>query len=472
MSSNKSIRQNGFTKVLLNLLLIVPLVTLSFHLSLAYLNSKKSIQTEEYLYDYREIYASHLQFRKWWGTDSLLLFSSKKYYWAVLKYERADISDQTYAGLNFLASFFNKLNARNSQVRMAYYGDSGIEADLVTQTLRDSLQKKFGGTGVGFLPITSRDPGYRQSINHYFSNLWRWESLENPSPMRKNPGISGNAYYTTQNDSIADQTAWISYRGKSFSPRTTTFPTLRFFYGKNEVEGSNGNLAWEINGLQQTENLAENELLNEKRLFDYPVSQIRIKAGIPSSLPVYGCSIESETGVIVDNFALRGIDGSRLIRIPTNLLKEFQQKLNYDLIVFSYGLNVINPARKDFSEYEEKIIRLIKHYRSAFPEIPILLIGPPDKGIGNPGNIVSDPSIPRITKVMRKAAIKSETAFISLYELMGGNGSMARWVEKERPRLASTDYTHFNYEGADIISQQLLHIFLSETASLNKRAFN
>jgi lysophospholipase L1-like esterase len=161
-----------------------------------------------------------------------------------------------------------------------------------------------------------------------------------------------------------------------------------------------------------------------------------------------------------------------LVRIPTNLLKEFQQKLNYDLIVFSYGLNVINPARKDFSEYEEKIIRLIKHYRSAFPEIPILLIGPPDKGIGNPGNIVSDPSIPRITKVMRKAAIKSETAFISLYELMGGNGSMARWVEKERPRLASTDYTHFNYEGADIISQQLLHIFLSETASLNKRAFN
>jgi lysophospholipase L1-like esterase len=472
MSSNKSLRQNGFTKVLLNLLIIVPLVTLSFHLSLAYLNSKKSIQSEEYLYDYREIYASHLQFRKWWGTDSLLMFRLKKYYPGVLKYERPDTSDQNYAGLNFLGSFFDKLVSKNSQVRIAYYGDSGIEADLVTQTLRDSLQKIFGGTGVGFLPITSRDPGYRQSINHYFSNLWRWESLENPSPMRKNPGISGNAYYTSRNDSISDQTAWISYRGESFSSRTSFFPTMRFFYGKNENEGSNGDIGWEINDLRQTASLGENELLNEIRLFNYPVSQIRIKADIPSSLPVYGCSIESENGVILDNFALRGIDGSRLVRIPTNLLKEFQRKLNYDLIVFSYGLNVINPARKDFTAYEEKIIRLIKHYRLAFPEIPILIIGPPDKGIGNPGNIVSDPSIPRITKVMRKAAIKSETAFISLYEIMGGNGSMARWVEKERPRLASNDYTHFNYEGADKISQKLLHIFLSETASLNKRAFN
>jgi lysophospholipase L1-like esterase len=73
---------------------------------------------------------------------------------------------------------------------------------------------------------------------------------------------------------------------------------------------------------------------------------------------------------------------------------------------------------------------------------------------------------------MRRAAIRSEAAFISLYELMGGNGSMVRWVEKERPRLASTDYTHFNFEGADRISQQLFQLFLSETASLNQREFN
>jgi len=472
MSSEKSHRENGFTKVLLNILLIVPFVTIGLHYSTDYLNKAKPTVITENVYDFREIYEQHLQFRKWWGTDSFLLFNTRKYYAGVLKYEKPDPADQTYSGFELMAPFFHQLIEKNSQVRIAYYGDSGVEADLVTQTLRDSLQKKFGGAGVGFMPVMSRDPGYRKSINHYFSNLWRWESLENPSPMENNPGISGNSFYTQQIDSISEKTAWISYKGKAFSSRTAYFPSMRFFYGKNEVDSVNGYVEWEINESSKTVSLEKNELLNEIRLFDFPVSQIRIKASIPSSLPVYGCSIESEKGVILDNFALRGIDGTRLSRIPHGLLQAFQSKLGYDLIVFSFGLNVVNPSRMDFSTYEEKIGRLIKHYRRAFPGIPILLIGPPDKGMGSPGNMVSDPSIPRITKVMRRAAIRSEAAFISLYELMGGNGSMVRWVEKERPRLASTDYTHFNFEGADRISQQLFQLFLSETASLNQREFN
>ena len=55
---------------------------------------------------------------------------------------------------------------------------------------------------------------------------------------------------------------------------------------------------------------------------------------------------------------------------------------------------------------------------------------------------------------------------------MGGQGSMVRWVEKERPRLASTDYTHFNYEGADKISRELLHVFLSQTSTSHRREPN
>lgn len=466
---NESIQQNGFTKVLLNILLIVPMVVAGYLYGLAGINASNQVTSDHFIYDYREIYANHVQSRNDWGADSFLLFKVKKYYFGVLKYERPSLTDQTYAGLDLLSSFFNKLTEKNSQVRIAYYGDSGVEADLVTQTLRDSLQLIFGGSGVGFIPVVSRDPGFRQSITHYFSNLWRWESLENPRPMRKNPGISGNSFYTQQIDSISDQTAWISYRGKSFSSRTATFPTMRFFYGKNEIDQSNGFLEWEINQTRKSSTLDKNELLNEISLFDFPVSRIRIKANLPNSLPVYGCSIESKQGVILDNFALRGIDGSRLTRIPIALLKEFQHTLNYDLLIFSYGLNVTNPARKDYSEYEEKIIQLIKHYRKAFPDVPILIIGPPDKGMGGPGNWVSDPSVPRITKVMRKAAIKSETAFISLYEVMGGKGSMVRWVEKERPRLASTDYTHFNYEGADKISRELLHIFLAQTSTTHRR---
>ena len=41
------------------------------------------------------------------------------------------------------------------KIRIAYLGDSMIEGDLITQTLRELLQKEYGGQGVGFLPIFS-----------------------------------------------------------------------------------------------------------------------------------------------------------------------------------------------------------------------------------------------------------------------------------------------------------------------------
>ncbi len=54
-----------------------------------------------------------------------------------------------------LDNFFNALkNARKKQVRVAHYGDSTLEGDLISSDLRDLFQKKFGGKGVGIVPIT------------------------------------------------------------------------------------------------------------------------------------------------------------------------------------------------------------------------------------------------------------------------------------------------------------------------------
>src|SRR5258705_6549919 len=46
------------------------------------------------------------------------------------------------------------------RTRIAYFGDSQVEGDLVTSELRALLQGKFGGKGVGFVPITSVVAGF------------------------------------------------------------------------------------------------------------------------------------------------------------------------------------------------------------------------------------------------------------------------------------------------------------------------
>jgi biopolymer transport protein ExbD len=57
-------------------------------------------------------------------------------------------------GKSSINRFFSDLdNAKKKKVRIMHYGDSQIEADRITSYLRNELQKKFGGYGVGLFPI-------------------------------------------------------------------------------------------------------------------------------------------------------------------------------------------------------------------------------------------------------------------------------------------------------------------------------
>ena len=69
-----------------------------------------------------------------------------------------------------LKGFFKALkNSKKKQVRIAHYGDSIIEGDLITADFRQKMQSKFGGKGVGFLSITSQDIQFRVTTKQSFS---------------------------------------------------------------------------------------------------------------------------------------------------------------------------------------------------------------------------------------------------------------------------------------------------------------
>ena len=70
-----------------------------------------------------------------------------------------------------MKAFYEALINRTSlgrPVRIAYFGDSFIEADIMTGDLRTLLQQKFGGSGVGYVPIASTLSGYRPTVIHSF----------------------------------------------------------------------------------------------------------------------------------------------------------------------------------------------------------------------------------------------------------------------------------------------------------------
>ncbi len=67
---------------------------------------------------------------------------------------------------NFLEKLAELKSGKKRKIRIAYFGDSMIEGDLLTQTVRKLLQQQFGGSGVGFVPITSQVSKFRQSVVH------------------------------------------------------------------------------------------------------------------------------------------------------------------------------------------------------------------------------------------------------------------------------------------------------------------
>ncbi len=393
----------------------------------------------------------------------------------------ASLSD--YSGNFALQNFLEALQGGDHQIRVAYYGDSSIEGDLISQTVRDSLQRKFGGSGIGFMPIVSKTNGFRRSIRHYYSDNWYHCYIGRSNSKSKKRGISGEYFLTYSEiqidtikgdslraDSIVitppDQNYWISYRPTKLYPGTGTFPSARLFYGTPnyndslQVKGPVGQVRMSQTGTEQNYPLHYRNLVNELILSDSAVSKLRLQFDTPPSLPLYGLSLESHEGVIVDNFSSRGNLGPGLKYISKSVLQEFQNLLDYDLIVLQFGLNVTNPTLTDLSWYERDMVQTIEHYQEAFPNTSILIIGPSDKASKLGGKMRTDPSVPLINLALQRVAIKTQVAFFSLYEAMGGEGSMVDWVERKRPRLANFDYTHFNFKGAEIAGNYVFHYLM------------
>lgn len=352
-----------------------------------------------------------------------------------------------------LARFFlalEKLKAGKGKARIGYFGDSMIEGDLVTESLRNDLQERFGGAGVGFVPITSQTHRFRKSIAHDFSTDWQDFSFLQPNPTDHDFGISGE-FFLTRRPGATGRT-WVRYEGASVYSRTGSFPQVKLYYGRREATSAHhaAFVMVETADRQDTFYLHARDLVNEVLLSPQQTEVVKAAFSIPKDLPVYGCSFEADTGIYVDNFSARGNSGMNLIEIPAPTLRAFNAHMDYNLVVLHYGLNVVSPGRRSFRSYEQGMKRVIAHFRACMPEADILLVSVSDKSTRIDGQMQTDPSVPLIVAAQRRVAEETGVAFLDLYRGMGGHNAMVRWVAND---LARKDYTHPNRKGAERISR-------------------
>lgn len=364
-----------------------------------------------------------------------------------------------------LINFFNTLNnikKKKHKVRIAYFGDSMIEGDLISQDLRSNMQDSFGGYGVGLVPITSIVAGFRKTITHSFDG-WKTYSLSNAPPAQHLLGISG---YTFIPNVITDffepstNDSWVKYTSVN-KKYLNQFYDVSLLFGKSTGE----NYAL-INGI--TYKLTGNKPVNELRIkSNKPYKSITATFKCTEPLDIFGFNIESDSGVFVDNFSFRGNSGLALSKISQAIYAGTNYYLNYDLIILEYGLNVVSSAITDYHWYVAGMKNIIKQLQSSFPDASILLISVGDKSNRANDLYETNPNVPILVAAQKKLAEDNDIGFWSLYDAMGGEGSMVKWVENDTA-LANKDYTHFNNRGAHKVGNLLFEMLMKEYKNYNK----
>lgn len=351
-----------------------------------------------------------------------------------------------------LNHFFEALKeTKNKKVRIGHFGDSLLLGDVISEYLRRNMQEKFGGIGAGYMPITANDTRMRVSMVHRFSDDWETAAIITRNADNYPFGVSGSV-------AIPSTGSEVSYKATDHIPTMKSFKTARLFYSH---AGSNSKIEYRFDeGKAEQIELKAGDNVNETELSagkDAEMLEIEFVGGKKPFM--FGVSMESGNGIYLDNFPMPGNSGVSLLEIPDEVLRDFNKMMNYKLIVLNYGANVNTPNPRSFIIYERKMLQVLDKFKKAFPEASFLIVSVADKTVKRGAEFKTDENIPRLLATQKKIAKKADVAFWNLWEAMGGENSMNKWVNAAPP-MALKDYAHFTNKGGERVAELLTEAIL------------
>ena len=347
----------------------------------------------------------------------------------------------------FFDSLFVALDsAEREPLRIIHYGDSQIEEDRITGTIRSRLQARFGGSGPGMMP--AREHATRQVGGGTSPELQRFFIFGDPSYR------AGIRQYGPYADFVRlDTTAVLSF----YPIRTRDSDTIWF----DRVTLVAGNLKSDLRIRSRADTLTVKPggpLVLAS--FAVPDSSQRASLTVSGYADLYGVLLDSDTGVRMDNVAMRGSGGTFFTAMDAAQLREFYAQENVRLILLQYGGNSLPMFRTDqsVSDNLEATRRQIRYLQSLAPRAKIIFIGPSDMSTTVGGRRQTYPRLPAFVDSLKVSATQCGAAYWDIFGAMGGAESMQAWVDA-KPALAGPDYIHFTLAGARRIGEMFSDSF-------------
>jgi lysophospholipase L1-like esterase len=378
------------------------------------------------------------------NVKNLAIFKAQQKHVAILQQNSTNLTNKVDALQNYHIACQQLKQHKRKTVRIAYFGDSMIEGDIITEYLRAYLQQIYGGSGVGFVPLTSVCAGYTANYKLSFSDNYSVFNFNMRDTINNyKPYLSGYVFNAPM-DNVA--TTKLSLYN---TYATTNFYLMGYNYGKTtnlEILLNNTTISYKIQG---------NTLY--KQLLKKLSNTVNIGLTYNDKIAYYGLQTEADTGIVLDNFAFRGSTGLNLSAINYNLFTQINNTNPYDLVILHYGLNIGTDDQQNFSNYEATMQRVIRYLKRATPNASYMLVSVGDKCIKSNKEWISAPYIPYLIKTQQALADSANAYFYNLNTTMGGIGGMLTWATADTA-LAQKDYTHINAKGGKRVAQELFKV--------------
>lgn len=370
-----------------------------------------------------------------------------------------DYSDSGHQGMSHFYQALDEIRPKGRTVRIAVFGDSFIEADILTADLREMLQKKYGGCGVGFVTMTSNVYGFRPTVKHSFGG-WSSHAINDSVYFdRKKQGISGH-YFLPQSGAYAE----LRGQDKYASLLDTCSKASIYFLNKRSVT-----LSARVNSGAKNERTFNASGRLQKMEVDGRIGSIRWDVLRADSTLFYGMAMDDSQGIVVDNFSMRGSSGILLRTMPEAMLRQFNELRPYDLVILQYGLNIATKNQENYDGYQKSMQEAIQHLKTCFPKTGFLLLSIGDRDYRTEsGEIRTMPGVKNLVQYQQNIAAQSRIAFWNMFEAMGGEESMAT-LTRSKPPKANYDYTHINFRGGEHLATLLYNALINGKDNYDRR---
>jgi lysophospholipase L1-like esterase len=350
-----------------------------------------------------------------------------------------------------------KVKNDNTSMRIIHYGDSQIEMDRISSYIREQLQRTYGGSGMGLLPALEVTPKYTVSIQSI--GEWSRKLTFGTSEYKADHSKYGPMAYFCRKES-KEASVVITARGGT-SYKNKNFKSCKVIVGALDTTLT---ISAKISG-KATQSVTL-ERSNKEQLVEFSADSskgsIRINF-VGAKADILGISLDGNSGVSVDNIPMRGCSGTVFRKINSENLRRSYKMLGVKVLILQFGGNAL-PGMKSPSSavaYGERFGDQIKYLKSIDPELMIFVIGPADMSVRNNGNLETHEQLENVRDALKQATLDAGGIFWDMYEAMGGNGSMIKWVNS-KPKLGSPDYIHFTQKGAVKISEIFYQTLMKE----------